>query len=204
MINRHFLISISAFLFLLPSTLFAEVELGKTAPNFTATDSDGTTHSLQDFKGKIVVLEWTNPLCPYVEKHYDTRNMQSLQKKYTGQNVVWLTINSSADGKQGSMTATEANSYIREQDTHQTAYLFDRDGKIGRLYGAKATPHMYVIDTKGKLVYMGAIDNNSSSRHSTVKGAKNFVSAALESLIQGDEIEVAATDAYGCSVKYAN
>lgn len=189
---------------LIPSIAFAEAEVGEPAPNFKAVDSNGTAHELSEYKGHPVVLEWTNPDCPYVVKHYDTKNMQSLQKKYTDQGVIWLTINSSAPGKQGNIDGAAANKYIAEKGAAQTAYLLDSDGKVGKLYEAKTTPHMFVIDNKGTLVYAGAIDDNSSSRHSTVEGATNYVAEALDSLMADKPIDVAATRAYGCSVKYAS
>ena len=189
---------------LAPVTALAEAEVGEAAPDFTAVDSNGKSHNLSDFKGKTVVLEWTNPDCPYVIKHYDTKNMQSLQKKYTGKDVVWLTINSSAPGKQGHLDAAGANKSIKESGSAQTAYLLDPEGKIGKQYAAKTTPHMYVVDGKGMLVYAGAIDDNSSSRHSTVEGAKNYVAEAVDSLMSDQPVEVASTRAYGCSVKYAS
>ncbi|MCI5064644.1 thioredoxin family protein [bacterium] len=186
----------------LPGIAFAEIEVGEMAPQFTAVDSNGNEHNLKDFRGKNVVLEWTNPRCPYVVKHYDTKNMQSLQKKYTDKGVIWLTINSSAEGKQGNLSAEEANRSIAESGSAQTAYLLDPEGKIGKMYGARTTPHMYVIDGEGTLVYAGAIDNNSSSRHTTVANAKNYVAEALDAIMMNKPVEVAATNAYGCSVKY--
>lgn len=189
---------------LIPAIALAEAEVGEMAPDFTASDSHGKAHKLSDFKGKTVVLEWNNPDCPYVVKHYETKNMQELQKKYTSKGVVWLTVNSSAPGKQGNLTPERANAYVSEVGAAPTAYLLDASGKVGKLYGAKTTPHMYVIDESGKLAYAGAIDDNSSSRHSTVEGARNYVAEALDLLMSKKEIQVAATRAYGCSVKYSS
>ncbi len=180
----------------------AATEIGASAPDFTGTDSHGKTHKLSDFKGKTVVLEWTNPSCPYVEKHYEPKNMQGLQEKYTGEDVVWLTINSSADGKQGNLTPEEANTLIEEEGVKSTAYILDPEGTIGKLYDAKTTPHMFVIDKEGTLVYAGAIDSDDSFKSETIDGATNYVAAALDALAQGAEVEIASTKPYGCSVKY--
>lgn len=180
----------------------AAVEVGQPAPDFTATDSNGAAHTLSDLKGKIVVLEWNNPKCPYVIKHYDSGNMQKLQEQYAGDDIVWLTINSGAEGKQGHMTGEQANAYITEQGAKQSAYLLDAEGTIGQLYGAQTTPHMYVIDREGKIAYMGAIDSDDSFKSESIEGATNYVAAALESLKAGEPIEIATTKAYGCGVKY--
>ncbi len=180
----------------------AAVEIGQAAPDFTATDSKGVAHKLSDYKGKIVVLEWNNPECPYVVKHYDSKNMQNLQAKYTAEDVVWLTINSGAEGKQGHMTPEQANGYIGEKGAKQTAYLMDGEGTVGNLYGAKVTPHMYVIDANGTLVYNGAIDSVNSTKQEDIAGATNYVSAAIDALKAGKPVETATTQAYGCGVKY--
>ena len=181
----------------------AEVTVGEAAPAFTVTDSNGVTHNLSDFAGKNVVLEWHNPECPYVVKHYDdSNNMQSLQEKYTGQDVVWLTINSGAQGKQGHLTPEAANALIEEKGLKSTAYIIDADGALGQMYGAKTTPHMFVINAEGTLVYAGAIDSNSSFKAEDIEGATNYVAAALDSLMAGTPIETASTQPYGCSVKY--
>lgn len=180
----------------------AAPEVGQPAPAFTGTDSKGAQHSLSDFAGKIVVLEWNNPECPYVVKHYDSNNMQKLQEKYTGEEVVWLTINSGAQGKQGHLTADQANAYIAEKEAKQTAYLLDPEGTIGKLYEAKTTPHMFVIDTEGKIAYMGAIDSDDSSKQEAIEGATNYVATAIDALKAGNAIEVASSKPYGCGVKY--
>lgn len=177
-------------------------EIGQKAPDFTLKDVDGNDVSLSSFAGKPVVLEWTNDKCPYVVKHYDSGNMQKLQEKYTGQGVTWLTINSSAQGKQGFVSAADAKQIISEKKAKATDYLFDTDGTVGRLYDAKTTPHMYVIDGEGTLVYAGAIDSDDSFKPETIAGATNYVAAALDSLSAGKPIEVASTKAYGCGVKY--
>ncbi len=178
-------------------------EVGQPAPEFTLTDSRGQTHSLADFKGKTVVLEWVNFGCPFVKKHYDGGNMQALQKEYTGKDVVWLAICSSAEGKQGYMTPDEINTALGEKDATPTAYLLDTDGKVGKLYGAKTTPHMYVIDPEGKLVYAGAIDSIASANAADVEKADNYVTMALAETLEGKPVNTASTQPYGCSVKYA-
>ncbi len=170
-----------------------DVAVGSAAPNFTGTDSHGKNHSLTDFKGKFVVLEWFNPDCPFVKAQYDPKHMQELQKLFTKKGVVWLSVDSSAPGKQGHLTGDQANAVLKEKGASPTALLLDPEGKIGRLYGAKTTPHMFVIDPSGKLIYAGAIDD---------KQGKNYVRAALEEALAGKPVSVAATQPYGCSVKY--
>lgn len=190
-----------AVLFSAPVAQAAPV-IGQAAPAFTGTDSNGKTHNLADFKGKVVVLEWTNPECPYVVKHYDSKNMQKLQETYTGKDVVWLTINSSADGKQGNLTGDAANAYVTEKGGKQTAYLLDPTGEIGKAYDAKTTPHMFVINAEGVLVYDGAIDDNDSFKLEDAATAKNYVAAALDATLAGTAVEQAQSKPYGCSVKY--
>lgn len=180
----------------------AVVEIGKAAPDFTATDSNGKTVKLSDYAGKTVVLEWNNPECPFVKKQYDSGNMQKLQEKYTGKNVVWLTINSGSAEKQGALDATGANEYIKTEKSHQSAYLLDAAGAIGKLYDAKVTPHMFVIDEKGNLVYDGAIDDNDSAKPEDALTAKNYVAAALDATLEGKPVETSSTKPYGCGVKY--
>ncbi|MDT8391882.1 MAG: thioredoxin family protein [Lentisphaeria bacterium] len=180
----------------------AAVETGKPAPDFTLTDINGTEHSLSDFKGKTVVLEWTNYDCPFVKKHYGAGNMQALQKKYTDQGVIWLSICSSAPGKQGHFTTEEWLKRSQEAQALGTAILVDADGKTGKLYGAKTTPHLFVIDTAGTIAYQGAIDDQRSWDPKTIKGAKNYVAAALDALLAGKPVAEKETQPYGCSVKY--
>jgi peroxiredoxin len=182
--------------------LAQEAQVGKAAPDFTLTDTAGKTHSLSAFKGKVVVLEWTNPDCPFVKKHYDAGNMQNLQKTWTGKDVVWLAVNSSAPGKQGNYPAEKWTSLMKEKNAAPTAVLLDADGKAGKLYGAKTTPHMFVIDQAGLLVYDGAIDDKPSPDPASLKDAKNYISAALESTLAGKPVETPSTKPYGCSVKY--
>jgi peroxiredoxin len=195
----------AAFCFSLVPTAFAtDVKVGTAAPAFTLTDSEGKEHALSQYKGKTVVLEWVNFKCPYVRKHYDTRNMQGLQEKYIKDGVVWLAINSSAPGKQGYLDAEAAKAALKEEGSSPSAFLHDPEGTVGKLYGARTTPHMYIIDAKGTLVYAGAIDDDSSSRHQAVKTSKNYVATALDNLKQDTPVEVASTEPYGCSVKYAS
>lgn len=175
---------------------------GQDAPDFTLVGADGKEHSLSDYKGKWVVLEWVNYGCPFVKKQYGSGNMQALQKKYTGEDVAWLTICSSAPGKQGYMTADEAATVNAEMKTEQTAYLLDSDGKVGKLYGAKTTPQMVVINPDGEVVYHGAIDSIKSANPKDIEKATNYVSAALDAGMAGEPIAVAQSQPYGCSVKY--
>lgn len=178
--------------------------VGEAAPAFTATAADGATVKLEDYKGKIVVLEWFNKECPFVRKHYDSKNMQNLQKELTAKDVVWLTVNSSAEGKQGHETAASAIETIAKEGAAPTHFLLDGDGTIGKLYDAKTTPHMFVIDKDGKLAYSGAIDDKASTYTSDIDGAKNYVRAAVDSLEKGEAVAEASTKSYGCGVKYAD
>jgi peroxiredoxin len=186
------------------STAPAEAVVGQPAPAFTLTDSNGKSHSLASFQGKTVVLEWWNHECPFVAKHYGSGNMQKLQKEWTGKGVVWLTVNSSAPGKQGHVDAAKANALMKEKGGASTAVLLDHDGKVGKAYGAKTTPHMFVIDAKGKLVYAGGIDDKPSTDQADVATAKNHVSAALAEVLAGKPVTTATSAPYGCGVKYAD
>lgn len=177
--------------------------VGQAAPTFSATSSRGGSVALADHLGKVVVLEWTNHDCPYVRKHYETGNMQALQKDAVGKGVVWLTVISSAPGEQGHVTAGQANELTTKRDAVPTAVLLDPQGTVGRLYRATNTPHMYVIDAKGVLAYAGAIDDRPTSRKADVPGAQNYVRAALESVMAGQPVKTPQTRAYGCTVKYA-
>ena len=181
----------------------AQPVVGEAAPGFTATDTRGVSHSLADFRGKTVVLEWTNHDCPYVRKHYGSGNMQSLQKEATDAGVVWLSIISSAPGKQGHVSAAEADELTARRDASPTAVLFDPEGEVGKAYGARTTPHMYVIDAEGTLVYRGGIDDRPTSSKSDVEGARNYVREALAALSKGEAVPTATSRPYGCSVKYA-
>jgi thioredoxin-related protein len=184
-------------LILLVSVSSSAVETGNKAPEFNL---QGT--SLASFKGKLVVLEWLNHGCPFVKKHYSSGNMQALQKKYTAKGIVWLSIISSAPGKQGYVDEKQALSEKKLHHSQATQVLLDPTGEVGKLYEAKTTPHMYVIDQKGLLVYQGAIDDKADADPGSVSSARNYVSEALDSLLVGQAIKVAQTKAYGCGVKY--
>jgi peroxiredoxin len=179
-------------------------KIGQPAPNFTATDLNGKSRSLSEFKGKYVVLEWHNQGCPFVKKHYESGNMQKLQKDLTGKGAVWLSIISSAPGAQGYVTPEQEKAYLAEKQAAPTDVLFDPEGTLGHLYGAKTTPHMFVIDDKGILVYAGAIDDTPSTDAADVATAKNFVRAAYEEASAGKPVTTASTAPYGCGVKYKN
>jgi len=197
---RRLTLALTAFAFTLSA--FA-VRVGEPAPGFTGTDSNGQTHKLSDYRGKFVVLEWTNNGCPYTRKHYASGNMQALQKEWTAKGVVWLTVLSSATGEQGYMTAEQENAYIAKVHADPTAAILDPTGTIGREYSAKTTPHMFVIDPSGKLIYDGAIDDHPTTDPADVKSSKNYVSAALTEAMAGQPVAVSSTRPYGCNVKYA-
>jgi peroxiredoxin len=192
----------TALTLLLALVTAAFAEVGDKAPDFTLKSAAGKDVSLADFKGKVVVLEWTNSGCPFVHKHYDSGNMQKLQKEAAAKGVVWLSICSSAPGKQGNITGEDATKLIAANGASPTAYLFDGDGKVGQLYGAKRTPEMYVINKDGVLAYHGAIDDKKSPDPADIAGAKNYVAAALDELLAGKPVSTPKTEAYGCSVKY--
>ncbi len=178
------------------------VSPGSSAPAFKLPGVDGKEYELNQFKGKTVVLEWYNRGCPFVRKHYDSKNMQDLQKKYVGQDVVWLTIISSAKGEQGYADERSGKADYEGEGMGSTALLLDPDGKVGRLYDAKTTPHMYIVDSKGVLVYEGAIDSTPSTSSSDIAGSENYVDAALTEVMAGKKVSKAKTKPYGCSVKY--
>lgn len=185
-----------------PASAESTAELGKQAPNFTLTDSKGITHNLSDFKGKYVVLEWINFDCPFVKKHYDGDNMQNLLKAYRDKGVVWLSICSSAPEKQGNFDNAEINKRIASLKANMNAYLIDADGKVGKMYGAKTTPNMYVISPSGELIYAGAIDSIKSTDKEDVAKAENYIKSALDEAMSGKAIKTKSTQPYGCSVKY--
>jgi peroxiredoxin len=180
----------------------AAVSASAHAPAFEGTNSNGEPVKLSDFAGKIVVLEWTNPDCPFVKKFYGAGKMQELQKAYTEKGVVWLTIASSAPGKQGHYDAAAWNQMIADKGIASTAVIPDPDGVIGRAYGARTTPHMFVIGADGEIAYQGAMDDKPSTESADIAGAKNYVAAALDELIAGQPVSHAASQPYGCSVKY--
>lgn len=178
--------------------------IGAPAPAFTAFDSNGRPIALSEYAGKTVVLEWTNDECPYVRKHYDGRNMQVLQKKWTDRSVVWLSIISSAPGEQGFVAPEKANGLTVERGASPTAVLLDPKGEVGRLYRAQVTPHMYVIAPDGRLAYMGGIDDKPSSRPDSLRGAMNYVDAALSEIAAGKPVSTTTARPYGCTVKFTS
>jgi peroxiredoxin len=184
------------------TALSQQARVGNAAPPFSATDSHGKTESLDQFRGKYVVLEWHNQGCPFTRKHYVSGNMQALQKEWTGKGVAWLTVISSAPGQQGYVTPEQENAYMEKMHAAPTAALMDPDGKLGHIYGAKTTPHMFIIDPQGKIIYAGAIDDRPTPDPDDVKGADNYVSDALSASMAGRLVAVPYTRAYGCSVKY--
>ena len=177
--------------------------VGEPAPAFTLTDSSGATHKLSDFKGKFVVLEWINPDCPFVKKHYNSGNMQKLQKEAAAKGVVWLSVASSAPGKQGHYDAAGWTKLSADNGSAATAVLLDADGTVGKAYGARTTPNMFVISPEGTLIYAGAIDDKSGTDAEEIATAKNYVMTALEEAMAGKPVTTAVTKPYGCSVKYA-
>jgi peroxiredoxin len=182
--------------------LRAEIAPGAPAPDFTLNDQTGAPRKLSDAKGKYVVLEWWNKDCPFVRRHYNAKNMQGLQKKYTEKGVVWYSINSGAEGKEGYLTPKATAKVMKKQGMASTAVLLDPKGEVGRLYGAKTTPHMFVVDPSGNVIYMGAIDDNPSTDIAELKGAHNYVSAALDAAMSGKPVPNPVTKSYGCGVKY--
>ena len=184
------------------ATANAAATVGQPAPAFTLSDTNGKTVNLADYKGKTVVLEWHNPECPFVKKHYDSANMQGLQSRYTKDDVVWLAVNSTEPGHQDYKKPDVMNTILKTSKASPTAYLMDESGATGKNYGAKTTPHMYVINGQGTLVYAGGIDDKRSANIADVKIAKNFVSAALDEMKAGKAISVSTSTPYGCSVKY--
>jgi peroxiredoxin len=176
--------------------------VGQPAPDFTLTDLQGKTVTLSLLKGKFVVLEWVNPECPFVNKHYSSGNMQKLQKEATTKHVTWLSIHSTRPSHSDYKTPDQMRAWTMEQKGAPTTTLLDPDGKVGKLYGARTTPHMYIIDPKGELIYAGAIDSKRSSNPSDIDSATNYVRVALNEAWAGKPVTTAATTPYGCSVKY--
>jgi peroxiredoxin len=176
--------------------------VGSTAPDFSLTDASGKTHSLSQYNGKTVVLEWFNPECPFVKKHYGSGNMQKLQEEYTGKGIVWLTIDSSAPGTEGNLSPEQAEKITTAWKTHQTALLLDPEGKAGRAYGAKNTPNMVIINPEGKIAYEGAIDSKATPNPADIPTSTNYVKAALDESLTGKPVSNPKTKPYGCSVKY--
>lgn len=196
------LFPVAAAAMLLAGPAVSQQATNAAAGNFRLTDMNGRTVQLSDFRGRTVVLEWNNPDCPYVKKHY-AGNMQRTQAGARRQNVVWLTINSGAPGKQGNMTAAQAQAYVAGARATPTHYLLDPEGRVGRGYGAKTTPHLYIVDGQGRLRYQGGIDDRPTNDVADIAGARNHVTAALSEMAAGRPVSVPETRPYGCSVKYA-
>jgi len=197
---KYLLLSVLAIASALPAS--AAIEPGQEAPEFTLTDSKGTSHKLSDFRGKFVVLEWLNHECPFVKKHYSGGDMQKLQKEYTAKGVVWLSIISSAPGKQGHRTGPQADADTADKKASPTAVLLDPSGEVCQKYEAKTTPHMFVIDQQGKVIYAGAIDSMRSTDSADVAKAENYVRQTLDAALAGKPVPTPKTTPYGCSVKY--
>ena len=206
--RRNFSYAVSSTLLLAPFTPSAHAAaavVGQNAPDFSALDATGKAHKLSDFKGKFVVLEWVNPGCPFVRKHYSgdrAGNMQMLQKEFTGKGVVWLSVNSTEEMSFDYLAPAKLTAWANERQASPSATLIDESGKIGQLYGAKTTPHMYIVNPQGQLAYAGAIDSIASSRVDDIKTATNYVRQGLSEALAGKAISVSASRPYGCSVKY--
>ena len=198
---KNFMRFLVSLLFVTSTSLLA-VNPGQPAPDFTLSDTSGKAVKLSDLKGKVVVLEWVNPDCPYVQKHYNSANMPALQKEFGGKQVTWLAINSTREGHSEFKSPQQMDAWMKKTGGAPAATLLDRDSKVGRLYGATNTPQMFVIDPKGTLVYAGAIDDKRSTRQEDVKSAKNYVRVALGETLAGKPVSTASTTPYGCTVKY--
>lgn len=185
------------------ASLLGAATIGQPAPGFTLTDNNGVSHNLSDFKGKTVVLEWVNPECPFVVKHYEkSGNIPATQKMATDDGVIWLLINSAATGKQGDFDVAQVKTWSEKNKVAATAYLRDSDGKVGKAYEARTTPHIFVINAEGTLVYKGGIDDKPTANAKDIEGAENFAKSALLALKAGQPIAKSSTQPYGCSVKY--
>jgi peroxiredoxin len=203
-ISRRLLLTAGAAAICAPGAAFAAPVIGEPAPAFQGMDADGHPRALSDFAGKIVVLEWTSTDCPYSHKHYDSGNMQRLQKKAMKDGVVWLTVSSAAPGRADYFTPQIARAWRAKVGSHATAILLDGEGRIGRAYNARVTPHMFIVDKAGRLVYMGGIDDRPYADPASLKGAKNYVALALADLKAGRPVAQAVSAPYGCSVRYAS
>jgi AhpC/TSA family len=201
-VHAHLAAIVAAFLTVGSTTPARAAQVGAPAPDFRGTDSTGKTQSLDEYKGKFVVLEWHNHDCPYTIKHYKSGNMQSLQKEWTAKGVVWLTVISSAPGQQGYVDAGQENAYMKKMGAQPTAAILDPKGEIGHLYEAKTTPNMFIIDPTGKLIYAGAIDDHPTPEISDIQSSRNYVSTALSEAMAGKAVQTPVTRPYGCSVKY--
>src|SRR6267143_190794 len=197
-------IMLTVVMSLIASAVFAldPPPVGSAAPDFSLTDASGKTHSLSQYNGKTVVLEWFNPECPFVKKHYGSGNMQKLQGEYTGKGVVWLTIDSNAPGAEGNLSPEQAQKVMKDWSTKQTALLLDPDGNAGRTYNARNTPHMFVINPEGKVIYEGAIDSKATPNPNDIASSTNYVKVALDESMSGKPVSNANTRPYGCSIKY--
>lgn len=185
-----------------PRAELGSVQIGEEAPDFTLMAADGSEQSLSDYRGQYVILEWVNHGCPYVKKHYNSKNMTNMQKAMTAKGVAWLSISSSKEGSQGYHTPSEWQKVNEEKGGAATAVLLDSAGDVGRLYGARTTPHMYVINPEGVLIYKGAIDSIPSTDIDDIPKAKSYVVLAVDQAMSGQNVEIASTEPYGCSVKY--
>ena len=200
---KQMLVAFTAFAILAAPASAAPV-VGKPAPNFKAADVNGKAVTLSALRGRTVVLEWNNPQCPFLKKHYDSGNMQRTQAAARKDGVLWLTINSSAPGKQGHMNGAEAKQFVAKAGAKPSDYLLDASGAVGRAYDAKTTPHMFIVNKAGTLVYAGGIDDKPTSRPADIKGARNHVLAALSEIKAGKKVSVPTSRPYGCSVKYSD
>ncbi|PKL80792.1 MAG: thioredoxin family protein [Ignavibacteriae bacterium HGW-Ignavibacteriae-4] len=202
---RKLSIVIALMLFATTAMFASETaKVGSKAPEFTLKDTKGVEHKISDFAGKYVVLEWVNFDCPFVKKHYESENMQNLQREFTKKGVIWLSICSSAKGKQGNFTTAELDKKKKDFKTAETAYLIDESGEVGKLYNAKVTPDMVIINPSQEVIYLGAIDNIPSTDKSDIDKADNYVMQALNSAMNGKTVEVKSSKPYGCGIKYAN
>jgi len=200
--TRFTALAMAAGLSLAAPAVLANVAAGQAAPEFTLTDIQGKPQKLSAYRGKYVVLEWFNSECPFVQKHYESGNMQSLQKKYSDKGVVWLTVNSTSPESSNYRDAARSQQIVKDWKINSAALVLDPDGKVGQTYGARTTPHMWVIDPSGKVIFAGGIDDKATFRAADVKDAKNFVAAALDESLAGKAVSVSAATPYGCSVKY--
>ena len=198
------ILPIALFFLVAATSAFGSATVGQPAPSFSLVDDNGTSHALSDYKGKIVVLEWNNPECPFVKKHYSSGNIPKQQAEATAQGVVWLTINSAAPGKQGHLERVGAKAFDAHYHAAPTAYLFDADGKVGHLYGAKTTPHIFIIDEKGVLRYNGGIDSIASVDKDDLAKATQYVPQVIGEIKSGKAVSVPTSEPYGCSVKYGS
>ena len=201
---KQMLAALTASAVVIAAPVSAAAVVGQPAPNFKLADVNGKAVTLSQFRGKTVVLEWNNPECPFAKKHYGTGNMQKAQAAAARDGVVWLSINSGAPGKQGHMSGAEAKAMIGKTGARPTAYLLDHKGVVGKLYDAKTTPHMYIVNKAGTLVYAGGIDDKPTPRPADINGARNHVLAALSEIKAGKAVSVTTSRPYGCAVKYSD